>query len=249
MPGCAAAGSAAAGVNRSSAVPTCPAAVATRGPSAARAARSRRSENDAMQTRSVAPVPQHLPDRRLERRVGLDVDVDPDVRELLEQLGEERDRLARRRSEPRGRRRRGARRSPRGASDTRSSTRVVERDELAVAGRVHVGLDVAVAHVDGPAERREGVLQAAVRPVARHRPGAPGRPGSARRGRGSRRRARQATGSRTHDRGVGRHGPVVGQRARRRRAPRRRAAPRARHRGWSPRAGCARRRRRCCAGR
>ena len=44
----------AAGVNRSSAVPTWPAAVATPGPSAARAARSRRSLNDPMHTRSVA---------------------------------------------------------------------------------------------------------------------------------------------------------------------------------------------------
>ena len=38
--------------------------------------------------------------------------------------------------------------------------RVVEDDQLAVGGGLHVGLEVAVALVDGPAERRHGVLQA-----------------------------------------------------------------------------------------
>ena len=194
-------------------MPTCPAAVATRGPSAARAARSRRSQNDPMHTRSVALW------RNTSRTVG--ASASSALMSMLIRVSgnssnrsrEQRDRLGA--PDP------GLAHGVVGQRGDGPSAvghpvehGVVERDDLAVAGRVHVGLEVAVAHRRRPGGTPRGCSPGRRSARSRRRPGARARPGSARRGRGSR-SARTSGHRQPHpDRGVGRHGSVVGQRPR-----------------------------------
>ncbi len=153
--------------------------------------RSRRSENDPTQTRSCAPVRSTSSASAGDGGLGLEVDVEPRPREVLEQLGHRGDRLpaADQRARP-------GRRTPRSAivpvrAGDPVQGGVVEGEQHPVAGRVHVGLEVAVAEAAPRAGRRRGCSRARrARGAARRRGGrrpAPRRAGQVpRRGRGNR---------------------------------------------------------------
>jgi hypothetical protein len=104
----------------------------------------------------------HLLDQlheREHRRRGLEVDVEPAVGELLEQLGHRGDGVQV--PDP------GRRHLVGGELGEQTGTvgdpverRIVEGEEHAVAGRVHVGLEVAVTQRDGVPEGVQGVLGA-----------------------------------------------------------------------------------------
>ena len=96
-------------------------------------------------------------DERVDGGIRLAVDVHPCLGELPDQLLEERDRLGT--VEPGGVDLAPAQLAdPPGHSAGAGQVVVVERDEHAVLGDLHIGLDVPVAEVDGVLERRHRVL-------------------------------------------------------------------------------------------
>ena len=125
----------------------------------------RRSLNDPIHTRSTEPVRRRTSISGSTDASRLGVDVDPTSGQVLEELLEQRDRL-------------GAR-HPRLATSFQVSSLmsagavgdpiesvVVEGDQHAVGGDVDVGLEVAVAEVDGVLECGERVLGCVARPAA-----------------------------------------------------------------------------------
>ena len=139
-------------------------------------------------------VPQHLPDRRLDRRVRLDVDVDARVGELLEQLGQQRDGL--RTAHPRlahcvvGQRLRWPHgsRTP-GRAPCRGTRRPGRHGSRARRSR-RTGTPCRP-----PGGRPRGCSRSRRSGRTPRHPGAPGPPGWAGRGRGSRRRAVRPPGA------------------------------------------------------
>ena len=126
-------------------VPIGPSDVHTPGSERVRTRSSRSSLNAPMHTRSTAShFCEHL-DQRLDRAVVLRVDVDAHVGPGAEQVLEQRDRLAAVDLAPRARPTTAARRSTPVAVGDPVEHVVVEREQHAVGGHVHVGLDVAVA--------------------------------------------------------------------------------------------------------
>ena len=121
--------------------------------------------------RDAHPVERAGPPHRLDQRADgagvLDVDVDPDVGPGAQDVLEQRDRLpAADPGGPDGRP--GQLDDPAGPVGDPVEGRVVEGEQDAVGGGVHVGLQVAEAEVDRPGERGQRVLQ----PRRPRRPGA-----------------------------------------------------------------------------
>ena len=139
--------------------------VHSRGPSAARARRRRsvRERADAHPVKGAGSSDR--PHQGTDRTVGLRVDVDTDVGPARQHIGEYRDRV---RPPDAG----GTYLSPGQRPDLTGPVGhpvqpvVVEDDQDVVGGHLHVGLEVAVAQLDGPCERGHRVLPPIKRPAA-----------------------------------------------------------------------------------